>query len=585
MTAPDSSELRVRRTLGSKLLLLLLAFGVIPLALTSILGHAVSRNAILDQAHRGLEALTQTHALHFGTELDRERLLLKTIASQLPDVDAVRRLEPEAIAVILKRSLLDDGVFDGLRLATEDGRVLAVVALRESEPRWPAIAPAADWSTVTTWIHRDGGQAVAYLVVAPVGDGAGLWLEGHVRSEDFRKILEAPEHLLDEVESAIIGPDGQPIFGFHEHSAQEVALLVENRSHAEAESATDHAGAESLIAISAIPGSSWTFATTTPIDVALTPLSRLRDKEIVGTLVLVLLIAVTAIVSARSVTTPLRELAHATSALGRDEPFRPLSSHSHDELGTLVESFNAMATSVAQSREEVERLHAQEMERAQQLASVGELASGIAHEIRNPLTGVRGALDLALRRIPEDDSARTLLVESQQQLARIENSMKQFLQYARPPVLKELVVDASLLVERAVAIVGPRAASAGVGLTVEASPDPLELHVDSELIVQVLVNLLLNALDASPAGASVAVWTARHAPEVWIGVRDAGPGVDQKHRDDIFRPFFTTKHQGTGLGLSISRQIVTRHKGTLTVESPEGGGATFVLALPLTEKE
>ena len=81
------------------------------------------------------------------------------------------------------------------------------------------------------------------------------------------------------------------------------------------------------------------------------------------------------------------------------------------------------------------------------------------------------------------------------------------------------------------------------------------------------------------------VWVTRHAPEVWIGVRDTGPGVPMEQRAEIFRPFYTTKHQGTGLGLSISQQIVTRHRGTLRLEDTPGGGATFVVALPLAGDE
>jgi hypothetical protein len=225
------------------------------------------------------------------------------------------------------------------------------------------------------------------------------------------------------------------------------------------------------------------------------------------------------------------------------------------------------------------------MERAQQLATVGELASGVAHEIRNPLTGVRGALDLALRRLPAEESARPLLEEAQQQLARIEGATTQLLRYARPPELREVTVDASLLVERALHVVASRAETAEVTLREERAPAAVPVRVDPELMVQVLVNLMLNGVEAMADGGTLTVSLARRFPDVWIGVRDTGPGVPQDARGDIFRPFFTTKHQGTGLGLSISQQIVTRHHGALRVEDAPSGGATFVVLLPLADTE
>jgi signal transduction histidine kinase len=102
-------------------------------------------------------------------------------------------------------------------------------------------------------------------------------------------------------------------------------------------------------------------------------------------------------------------------------------------------------------------------------------------------------------------------------------------------------------------------------------------------MVQVLVNLMLNGIQAMQPGGQLTVWVSRHAPEVWIGVRDTGHGIPLDKRSKIFRPFFTTKHQGTGLGLSISHQIVSRHDGSIRAEDTPGGGATFVIALPLAQ--
>jgi signal transduction histidine kinase len=240
-----------------------------------------------------------------------------------------------------------------------------------------------------------------------------------------------------------------------------------------------------------------------------------------------------------------------------------------------------MAEDLDRSREEIDRLHAQGLERTHQLASVGELASGVAHEVRNPLTGVLGAIELALKRLPEDDPSRTLLDEAERQLRRIETTTTQLLRYARPPQLREMTVDANLLVERTSRLIAPQAGAAAVSVTTDGDGGPIPVRADPEQVVQVLVNLALNGIHAMEHGGRLTLRVAHAGGWVRLSVVDTGPGVPVDIRDNIFRPFFTSKHQGTGLGLPISRQIIERHGGTLLLETTPGGGATFVVTLPL----
>jgi hypothetical protein len=320
-----------------------------------------------------------------------------------------------------------------------------------------------------------------------------------------------------------------------------------------------------------------------PLDIALAPLARVRNTALAGAALFVILIVLTGLPAAATVVTPLRALAAAARQFGERGRYEPLPQPSSDEVGELVQSFNRMAADLERTREEIGRLHAQDLERAQQLASVGELASGIAHEIRNPLTGVLGALELALRKLPPEDPTGPLLHEAQIQLKRIEATTTQLLRYARPPELRTVVVDANLLVDRALRLVEPQAKARGVQVGGEPAERPVPVNVDPELMVQVLVNLVLNAIDASPDGGALAVRVSRHQSEVLIGVEDQGPGVPPELRASIFRPFFTTKHMGTGLGLPISLQIVRRHGGSLRVEDRPAGGAAFVVTLPTAD--
>lgn len=573
------------KRLRTKLLALLLVFGALPLAASIVVGYAVSRAVITREAERALRELTWQRAVHLAAEVGRERLLLRTIAGRLAPPLVLSRTPHDIASQELMQSLPEDGVFDGLRLVTSTGAILATVSLRGTAPHWPVSIPAADWTRTPVRVHRAGSRVVAYLVAEPAARGSvEAWLEGHVRVEDFRRVFGMPEHLLAGIESAVFTKTGEPVLIAHEHAAKDLVAafgVLEGDSVKVLYAPVNDT--LSLVVSAPVAATDWVLVSVLPLHVGLAPLAQLRNTAVAGCGVLVLLIVFAAVLAARSVTTPLSELAAAARHLGSEGIYEPVHLHGADEVGQLVVAFNRMAEDLAESRRRIEQLHAKELARAQQLATVGELASGVAHEIRNPVTAVLGALDLAIRRLPADDSPRALLEEAQHQLRRIEATTTQLLRYARPPELREVVVDANLLVDRASRVVEAQARSAAIELLIERAAEAVPVSVDPELMVQVLVNLLLNGVDAVRGGGRLSVWVMRHTPEAWIGVRDTGTGVPAEKRAEIFRPFYTTKHQGTGLGLSISQQIVTRHGGTLRVEDTPGGGATFVVSLPLAE--
>jgi signal transduction histidine kinase len=572
--------------LGTQLLVLLLAFGAIPVAATSVVGYMVSRAVILGQAEAALRELGRQQAVHLATELTRERLILRTITGRLPGAEVATAMSSDALASYLAQSLPEDGVFDGLRVVQADGRVLTSVALRNTAPDWPERAPAAVWTEEQVALHWDNDRPVAYLLAVPVEGTQTVWLEGHVRSEEFLRLFSMPEHLMGNVETAVFDVSGRAILVSHEHAEPDIAAAV-------CCSAPDVAttmralvsGVRSVIVSTSVAETDWTFAAALPIRTALAPLAGLRNAALLAASVLVVLIFATAVFATKSISTPLRELAGVARDFGHGEPFRPLQASGAAEVRLLVDAFDQMATDLQQSRAEITRLHEQDMERAQQLATVGEMASGIAHEIRNPLTGVLGAVELALKGLPVEDAARGLLEEAQQQLRRIEGTTSQLLRYARPPQLRDVVVDPNNVVERAARVVEPHAKAAGVEVLVKPAEVTVAVRADPELTVQVLVNLMLNGIDAMGEGGKLTVVLEPQPPELRIVVRDGGPGVPEEIKREIFRPFFTTKHQGTGLGLPISRQIVARHGGRMWVEDSPGGGATFVVALPLVRKE
>jgi signal transduction histidine kinase len=427
---------------------------------------------------------------------------------------------------------------------------------------------------------------LAYVVgLGREDSGSTAWLEGHVRAADFPRLFSIPPHLMAGAELGVLDEVGNPIFDAHEHGLEQI---VAGAADLQPDTAIVARGGTPrtpfMVAIAPVEDVGWYVAAVLPLDVALAPVSRMRDFALGGTAILVALLVVTGALAARTVTTPLTQLAGAVQEFGRSESFTPVRPRTRDELGSLVWSFNRMAEDLIRSRREIERLHEAELERTHQLATVGELASGVAHEIRNPLTGVLGAIELALKRLPPNDPSRPLLDEAELQLRRMEATTTQLLRYARPPELRAVVVDANLLIDRAIRVIEPQARAGRVALLAEPTAEPAPVRVDPEQVVQVLVNLGLNALQAMTDGGRLTLRVARRDGSAEVTVADTGPGVPPDVVRDVFRPFFTTKHQGTGLGLSISQQLIERHGGALRLEDTPGGGATFVVVLPLQEE-
>jgi PAS domain S-box-containing protein len=219
------------------------------------------------------------------------------------------------------------------------------------------------------------------------------------------------------------------------------------------------------------------------------------------------------------------------------------------------------------------------------LAALGRLSAGVAHEIRNPLAGIRAAAEILRRRVEPDRNLVRFTDVILEETARLDRIVESLLQFAKPPEPRCVPVRVADLLERARELAIGRASERGITIRVTADgalPEPL---ADRDQILQVLLNLLLNAIEASADGAEIGVTAGVEPTEspalLRLVVRDAGPGVPSSIRERIFDPFFTTKPGGTGLGLSISRNILHRHGGSLRVESEAGQGARAILTLPL----
>ncbi len=252
----------------------------------------------------------------------------------------------------------------------------------------------------------------------------------------------------------------------------------------------------------------------------------------------------------------------------------------NDEIGDLGRNFNHMMRQLRDSREEIEVLHRTQISRAEHLATLGELAAGLAHEIRNPLAGIAGVIEIVGRDLPPTSPARAVVKDVRQEIARIGRTLTDLLETARPHPPQIRQSSLNITVEHAVMLARQQVLSKPIKIELQKAPDLPDVEHDSDQIHQVLLNLLLNAVQAMDGAGTVHVQIGSQDNCANVVVSDTGRGISPQVLSNIFRPFYTTKGNGTGLGLSLARRIVEEHHGHIEVSSVLGKGSQFTVLLP-----
>jgi len=247
------------------------------------------------------------------------------------------------------------------------------------------------------------------------------------------------------------------------------------------------------------------------------------------------------------------------------------------EAGELVRQVEQVVQKLQQREREVRR--------AERLAAVGQLAAGVAHEIRNPLTSMKMLIQ-AGREDPQTGLSEEDLQVIEREIRRVERCLQTFLDFARPPRLERTCINLATLVERTLSLVRGRAEKQRVQVELERPTCPIEIEADAEQLQQVLVNLILNALDALPQGGKITVELLRPLEgPIQVVVRDTGAGIPPEVLPRMFEPFVSGKETGVGLGLVVSRRIVEDHGGILLGRNRLEGGAEFLFTLPCDSGE
>jgi signal transduction histidine kinase len=227
----------------------------------------------------------------------------------------------------------------------------------------------------------------------------------------------------------------------------------------------------------------------------------------------------------------------------------------------------------------------EQLSAAQKLSALGQLSASLAHEIKNPLSSIKGTAEILLDEFPKDHPKREFVEILLKETTRLNSTVEEVLQFSRRGVQgreKESVETEPLsqVIDRVTSLLASQLRKKSISLTVTGWEEGKAFFVDGEKLSQVFLNIILNAIDAAPSKGAITVDTMKQTAGYRVLVKDNGSGIADELKDKIFDPFYSTKEGGTGLGLSISKKIIESYGGTLTLSDSESGGASFAVFLP-----
>ncbi len=254
--------------------------------------------------------------------------------------------------------------------------------------------------------------------------------------------------------------------------------------------------------------------------------------------------------------------------------------------GVLADQEKRQRKKLQETAEQLSRVYRElqdsfeQLRRADRLSSLGQLSAGLAHEIRNPLGAIRGAVEILQKENLSSEARKEFSAIVLRETRRLNDLVQHILDFARPrkPELKQVAIGE--VMDSVLPLIKDRANQGNVRILAELAPTLAEAELDPGMMQQVLLNLLVNAVEAMPQGGEIRVRAFGHSDGLGLEVVDEGCGVDETELEKIFDPFYTTKENGTGLGLSIAHQLVEQQGGHLSASKNRGRGMTFSISFP-----
>lgn len=222
--------------------------------------------------------------------------------------------------------------------------------------------------------------------------------------------------------------------------------------------------------------------------------------------------------------------------------------------------------------------------RSARLKSLGELAATIAHEIRNPLNSIKGSIEIVSEEIAPNSPRREFILIMEKEVERLNNLVEDFLKFAKPRSPEKVATNINEIIDSVVKFLSPQAKKRNVKLDIQLARELPSIPLDPEQIRQVLLNLILNAIQSMPEGGNVELSSSIAKDYLEISIRDYGTGISSDNQQKIFEPFFTTKTDGSGLGLFVAYQLVKQHNGEIEVANTSEKGSLFLVKLALNQE-
>ncbi len=569
-------------TLGARLALVLVSFVVVATTLVGGFEYVRGRRAVVGRATAALEARERLVGDRLLRALDQRRRL----TAVWPELEAAQDLAVDDVDKRLASSLV--------RLSESFGGHAVALALGTGDTVIAASSRA--------WIGTFAGDRPWSRIPAPAPGRATLRL---TRDSTLGPVVAAVAPVLARTTGAPLGrivllSPWDVLVG---EAAGEYGTDLEVRDAEDRLLRPSTVGSAERLRAAPLPvpvGNDTVRLTLgTPLEEALRPLHATRRQFALLALVVLLVTVPAALFLARSNTAALRRLTEdarqvhmgdvgartpasaspfgattAAAALVPAPDFTPPTGAPR-EVRVLA---SALATMV-------ERLESSRLQLARQesLAAMGTMAAVLAHEIRTPLSVLRGSADMLARRVGDDERDRELVSFLEEEIGRLERLVNDLLMFARPRPPDIAPTDLADVARRGMRTLAGKAEEAGVSLSAELQPAPVQ--GDEEQLYQVALNLMGNAIEASPRGGEVRVRTGTTGPDASLAVDDDGPGIPAATLDEVWTPFFTTRRGGTGLGLPLVRRIARAHGGDAIIELPREKGTRVVLTLPRREGE
>jgi len=588
------------RSLRAKLLLFSLSLVVVPGTVLAVIAFAGAHRALESAVGRQLAEIADDAADAVAVTLTEESNNIRTWARQDLMREVVTGDHDKRIARFLASLQNDDARYLDLLCADAGGRIVvasnpASIGTAQGQNEWFRGALQGKEMLRGPAVSPEYGRP-ALEIAAPIYDpdrpgaiiGALLGLYDWERSPKLtERLRQNLAGLGMTVDLLILDAHGVVIAAPQEGHFTELAgqnlraagwKAAARRGQAPRRGYVVEPNAAALVGFARLKGKQlprWSALAMQPLGEALAPVYRMQQR-------LALLLAAVllgglgvATLLADRMSRPLRELTRATEEIARvGQPRQPVAVRSQDEIGQLALAFNTMIHELQRAEEDLMV--------AAKFAFVGEVAAGVAHEVRTPLGIMRSSAQLLGRSLPPGDAQAAELIETiVDEVDRLDRVVAGLLQLARP---HEPLMEATPLapvLQRALEFAEAQAREKAIVIEQSWAPGVRPANCDPEQIYQVALNLIVNALQILPRGGRISVRTlpARNG-RVAFEVSDNGPGIPADVRERIFAPFFTMREGGTGLGLALVQRVVQTHKGTVTVDSSVGRGTTFRVELP-----